>query len=102
MRIILFASILAFAAACAGPNPPANQRKLQLSEGVIALLKSDEDITLADSRIRCDQRRALGSNFRQRVCMLKSEYEAEREENIRDNLGADRGAGTRMGGRVDG
>ena len=88
----------AFLMACAGPNPPANQRKLQMTEGVIALIKSDESVTLADPRIRCDQRRIIGSNFRTRVCMLQTEYEAERAANIRDNLGADRGAGTRMGG----
>jgi len=102
MYRIIFISAALFLAACAGPNPVTNQRKLQMTDGVIALLNSDKEITLADSRIRCDQRQIVGSNFRTRVCMLESEYDAEREANMRDNFGADRRAGTGMGGRVDG
>lgn len=100
-KIAIISAILVLTA-CAGPNPPTNQRKLQMTDGVISLLNSDESITLADPRIRCDQRRMLGSNFTTRICMLQTEYDAEREANLRDNLGSDRGAGTRMGGRVDG
>lgn len=94
--------LILFATACAGPNPPTNQRKLQMTDGVISLLNSDESITLADERIRCEQRTMIGSNFRTRLCMLHSEYDAERESNMRDNFGADRTTGTGMGGRVDG
>lgn len=100
MRISLVCMTLALAA-CAGPNPPSNARKLQLTDGVIALMKSDEEITLADPRIRCDQRQLVGSNFRTRICMLQAEYDAERESNMRDNFGASHSAGTGMGGRFD-
>ena len=69
-------------------------KKLQVSQGVRSLLESDNSLTLADPRIRCEQRRRVGSNFRTRVCMLKEEFEEQREDSLRDVYGA----GQRQGG----
>jgi len=96
--ILLSAAMLG---ACAGPNPPPDPKKLQVSQGVRDLLKSDTSLTLADPRIRCEQRRRVGSNFRTRVCMLDEEFEDEREDSLRDVFGSgQRGGG--MGAKGEG
>lgn len=92
-RLAFVALLAAFLGACAGPNPPPDPRKLQVSQGVRNLLESDESLTLADPRIRCEQRRRVGSNFRTRVCMLEEEFEDERDDSLRDVYGTGQSRG---------
>jgi hypothetical protein len=92
-RLLLWATLFATLAACAGPNPSPNPRKLQMTPAVANLLESEESITLADPRIHCEQRKRVGSNFSTRMCMLESEREAAREESLRGALGNERRAG---------
>jgi hypothetical protein len=92
--LVVIALVAAMLVACAGPNPPMDPKKLQVSQGVRDLLESNNSLTLADPRIRCEQRRRVGSNFRTRVCMLKEEFEEQREDSLRDAYGA----GQRKGG----
>lgn len=87
-------------AACAGPNPEMNHRKMQLSPGVVALINSEEAISLNDARIRCEQRKPVGSNVPKRTCMLREEWDAARENSLRDTFGTGREGG-QMGGRFD-
>lgn len=84
--IIAFAAIVV--SACAGPNPPPDTRSLMLSDGVLALLRSDESITLGDARIRCETSRALGSSFQRQFCMTVEEFKVHREWSLRDAYGA--------------
>ncbi|MFU8831426.1 MAG: hypothetical protein ACNA7J_04630 [Wenzhouxiangella sp.] len=101
-RLAVIAATLIFLAACAGPNPPPNPRQLQVSEGVRNLLESDQSLTLADPRIRCDSRRQIGSNFPTRICMLEEEYEIAREDSLRDVFRSDQARGTGMGASGEG
>lgn len=100
-RFALVAFLATFLFACAGPNPPPDPKKLQVSNGVRNLLESDSSLTLADPRIRCEQRRRVGSNFRTRVCMLKEELDDQRDESLRDVYGADQRRGG-MGAKGEG
>jgi len=79
--------------ACAGPNAEIRDRNLQATEGVIDLLESDESITLADSRIVCENRRVVGSNLRKRICMLESEKDRLRRSNMDGFYGVGHGFG---------
>jgi len=88
LRFLLAIALISGLVACAGPNPPPGGRNLVLSEGVLALLKSDESITLGDPRIRCETSRALGSSFKRQFCMTREEFEIQREWSLRDAYGA--------------
>lgn len=92
-RILLPLALVVTLTACAGPNPPPNPRKLQMTQGVMDLLNREEGITLADPRIHCEQRKRVGSNFATRVCMLATERDAARNDSIRGALGDDQNAG---------
>lgn len=74
-------------AACAGPNAELRNRNLQVTQGVADLFEADDSVTLADSRIVCEQKRVTGSNFRTRFCMLKAEREELRQSNLDRTLG---------------
>lgn len=87
-RIPIIALLVIFLAACAGPNPPPDTRSLMLSDGVLALLRSDESVTLGDSRIRCETSRALGSSFKRQFCMTHAEFKMHRDWSLRDAYGA--------------
>lgn len=88
LRFLLAITLISGLSACAGPNPPPDARSLVLSEGVLALLKSDESITLGDPRIRCETSRALGSAFKRQFCMTREEFKVHREWSLRDAYGA--------------
>ena len=93
MRLVAIALISAacvMLVACAGPghNPNAAAR-LQVSTGVQNLIESEEGVTLADPRIRCENERRVGSNFQVRTCMLREEYAAASERSRRDAMGHD-------------
>ncbi|MEX2498013.1 MAG: hypothetical protein WD397_03955 [Wenzhouxiangellaceae bacterium] len=88
LRVLLTAIVIFVLAGCAGPNPGPSSRTLVLSDGVLALLKSDEGITLADPRIKCEQSKGLGTNFNRRFCLTVEEAEFNREWSLRDAYGA--------------
>lgn len=86
-RILAISAAVGILAGCAGPNPPPDSRSLILSDSVLALLRSDESVTLGDKRIRCEQRQSLGSRFPQTVCMTVEEFGQIREWSLRDAYG---------------
>ena len=86
-RILSMTAAMAFVAGCAGPNPPPDSNSLILSDAVLALLQSDESITLGDDRIRCEQRQGLGTRFRETFCLTVKEFEQMRDWSLRDAYG---------------
>lgn len=88
LRFLLVVIVFLGLTACAGPNPPPDTRSLILSDGVLALLRSDENITLGDPRIRCETSKGLGSNFKRQFCMTVKEFDVHREWSLRDAYGA--------------
>lgn len=89
-KLLSVAFVAAFLVACAGPSPGPDSRSLVLSEGVIALLESDERVTLGDPRIRCEKSKGLGSAFDRQFCMTREEFEQHRQWSLRDAYGAGR------------
>jgi len=87
-RILAAVIAIGFLVGCAGPNPPPDSRSLLVSDAALALLQSDESVTLGDERIRCEHRQGLGTRFQQTVCMTIEEFDRDREWSLRDAYGA--------------
>lgn len=89
-RLALVACSAVLLIACAGPNAPkSTANQMVVSDGVLALLESDESVTLGDPRIRCERRQALGSRFRVMHCMTQEEFDRLRDWSLRDSYGTD-------------